>query len=251
LKSTSLRRQDSKFKRGSHKIYAPRINLPSLLGTLVELFVLCSATASFSEGCESKLSSQLFSPPQDHVDHPKMVRLCGPDLGEWIVELHLGNIGGTALTDGTTLFLFYLPTPFDVSPAGVPASLILRPEAPHIWSVSHVHDGIEVRDENPAYYIWTPGSNQYVDLPTDVNWGDDEARLFRCWAGELNRCVTYFAIRDCTGGFTDPLDDRDRVFIVSWAAKAEVVPALEEFGHVNTFVYRLNAEATSLLCREN
>ena len=98
-----------------------------------------------------------------------------------------------------------------------------------------------MRDDNPAYYVWTPGSNRYVDLPLDVNWGDDEARLFRCWSGKPNRCVTYVPMRDCNPELTDTLRDTDQVFIVSWAGGSEMVAAVEQFGRVNTVVKLLSA----------
>jgi hypothetical protein len=172
---------------------------------------------------------------------------CSEVVAPWEIELHHNIWSVGFLTDGTSLGILHMPQRDTIAPQDRPLPIVLLPLSEHTWSVNELLDGQVLLDEEPIrFFLWTPGNSKSGYEPDGVDWGDAEARLFRC-IKEKNEegCVTHYAIPNCIGN-----DEKREEIVLSAYRKstATVVEMLDGFVSTDKIAHAIVESAWASIC---
>lgn len=174
---------------------------------------------------------------------------CVEETAPWTVWLHdrIGQVG--FLIDGTALGILHMPQRDAVPVENWPLPVALLPLSDHTWSVNDILDGKVLSSDDPMrYFLWTPGNSRNGYQPNGVDWGDAEARMFRCTRREdQEKCITYYPIPNCLGN-DEPYGEI--VLSVRRESAIGVAEMLDDYGVTDKVAHAIVRSTWAALCEQ-
>lgn len=174
---------------------------------------------------------------------------CVEAVAPWTVMLH-NRIGQVDfLIDGTALGILHMPQRDAVPVEDWPLPVALLPLSDHTWSVTDILDGKVLSSDDPMrYFLWTPGNSRNGWQPNGVDWGDAEARMFRCTRREdQEKCITYYPIPNCLGN-DEPYGEI--VLSVRRESAIGVAEMLDDYGVTDKIAHAIVRSTWAALCEQ-